>query len=397
MNVPAKTRKPGAPAQAGVLSEQKTKNTASSRRRPGSTSDTRADRTGNESHSRKNEGHHNNFDLIRLFAALMVVAVHMVQHGLLTGPPTAALINAAWQLFPGVQIFFIVSGFLLTQSWLQAPDARRYATARALRILPLLFVSTCMTSLLLWWFGFHIKAWSFIQWFAGQVTTLYVYHTPRGLAGFSSDMPNASVWTLPVEVQFYVLLPFVLRARRRMAWLAALMILSALMVTFNDFGIHLAHPDPRHTVWHHFWWFGLGVLCRLQWVHLKKYLMGCFPAWLVLHAALVFLQVPPLISAVTLAGMVLSAAHTLPRLARVLRGNDFSYGIYLFHRPYIHAVELAGFGGGVAILLFTVMTAASSYLSWHLLEQPCLKRKSKFGRCSKNVRSSTTVRQLAAE
>ena len=58
----------------------------------------------------------NNFDLIRLFAALSVVASHMAQHGIVTNQATINCIAMLWYAFPGVQIFFIVSGFLITNS-----------------------------------------------------------------------------------------------------------------------------------------------------------------------------------------------------------------------------------------------------------------------------------------
>ena len=86
----------------------------------------------------------NNFDLIRLFAALTVALSHLAQHGIITNPAGVRVAEAIWELVPGVPIFFIVSGFLITNSWLNQPSWRPYLTARALRIFPALFVSTCV-------------------------------------------------------------------------------------------------------------------------------------------------------------------------------------------------------------------------------------------------------------
>src|SRR5690349_23148622 len=76
----------------------------------------------------------NNFNLVRLILAVMVVAYHIV---VLSGGVSAAGVpelSLAAQL--GVQGFFVVSGFLVWESFARSPSLRVYAEKRARRLLP---------------------------------------------------------------------------------------------------------------------------------------------------------------------------------------------------------------------------------------------------------------------
>ena len=94
-------------------------------------------------------GRDNNFQLIRLVAAAFVVVFHSFA---LTGRWTH---EPLWRLAPelnfgalGVKIFFVISGFLVTQSWLARRAAAPFVVARALRIYPALVAATLLTIVL---------------------------------------------------------------------------------------------------------------------------------------------------------------------------------------------------------------------------------------------------------
>jgi peptidoglycan/LPS O-acetylase OafA/YrhL len=78
-----------------------------------------------------------------------------------------------------------------------------------------------------------------------------------------------------------------------------------------------------------------------------------------------------------LAGTVLAFAHSHVSLARVLRGNDLSYGLYLYHLPFFATLSalgvvgrgylwVVGFGGALSL----------AALSWFLVERRFLRLKS---------------------
>ena len=81
--------------------------------------------------------------------------------------------------------------------------------------------------------------------------------------------------------------------------------------------------------------------------------------------------------------VVLSAAFTAPDLSQILlRGNDFSYGIYLYHMPVVNAylawsaAVAPDWRGAVSAFLVTIVLAI---LSWFLVEKPALAYKSRPG------------------
>ncbi|MBC8127898.1 MAG: acyltransferase, partial [Gloeobacteraceae cyanobacterium ES-bin-144] len=122
----------------------------------------------------------NNFDLIRLVAAGQVVLSHAIGHTGLRGTLTE------WQrqifdLFvwlPGVPIFFVISGFLISRSFERnQADLAGYFWNRSLRIFPALWVCLAVTLVLLGLFGFlplqFLTSPTFGAWLAGQVSFLH--------------------------------------------------------------------------------------------------------------------------------------------------------------------------------------------------------------------------------
>src|SRR5262249_39569085 len=76
--------------------------------------------------------HENAFDALRLFAALLVIFGHAFRLTGDTGPAFAG----AGVATTGVKIFFVISGYLVAQSFLRDGDPRRFLQRRALRIVP---------------------------------------------------------------------------------------------------------------------------------------------------------------------------------------------------------------------------------------------------------------------
>ena len=91
----------------------------------------------------------NNFDLLRLLAAAQVIYLHSVffldrdERGFLP------LVDFVASVFPGVPIFFVISGFLVSQSYERSHGIRDYARKRALRIFPALWICFAVTLALL--------------------------------------------------------------------------------------------------------------------------------------------------------------------------------------------------------------------------------------------------------
>jgi len=79
---------------------------------------------------------------------------------------------------------------------------------------------------------------------------------------------------------------------------------------------------------------------------------------------------------VLLGGVVLSCAYTLRSLARVLRGNDLSYGLYLYHMPVIATLSYAGIKGHWWLWPMAIgLPLVLAVLSWFWVEKPALALK----------------------
>jgi peptidoglycan/LPS O-acetylase OafA/YrhL len=110
----------------------------------------------------------------------------------------------------GVSLFFVLSGFLLSQAFLvEAAGGRRvrrreYFLRRAMRILPLYWLAVLVS---LWWLH-PVSDWPAVSWsFWGFLNTMFA--PPFALWPFSIGW-----WSLATEVQFYVVLPLLPLAAR---------------------------------------------------------------------------------------------------------------------------------------------------------------------------------------
>lgn len=154
----------------------------------------------------------NNFDLVRLLAASQVVVVHGIEHLELT-----SIVNQhfaiSWHLltaFPGVPIFFVVSGYLISRSLDREPCLRSYAVNRMLRIYPALIACFLVSVLSVLVVSpkniLTADPLRFTSWTIAQLT-FFQFYNPDFLRSYGVGTLNGSLWTIPVELQFYIILP----------------------------------------------------------------------------------------------------------------------------------------------------------------------------------------------
>lgn len=329
----------------------------------------------------------NNFDLIRLFGALQVAVSHSIVH-----LKADALLPLYYFLgyLPGVPIFFAISGFLVSLSWERAPSWQQYAINRALRIYPALWAAFVLAVVIL--LACHIYPGSpgeFARWLAAQLSFMQFYNPPF-IRGFGVGVINGSAWTIPVEMQFYVALPFLAFVARK-SWRrwAALIVLSGLLM------LAVRLIDARSIVgklvtvtllpWLFYFLMGVGLryLYRarpgifrgkaLDWA-------GIYALWvaieIVFHIPGATENVLNPVSIVLLGCLTVSAAFTLPSLAtRLLRENDISYGVYIYHMPFVNLILFLGLLGVFGLVAALSLAVTMAILSWRFIERPALNLK----------------------
>ncbi|MFC3994967.1 acyltransferase family protein [Nocardiopsis sediminis] len=206
-------------------------------------------------------GHIDGLDGIRAIAALMVLVFHVaIETGAALAPGVTGALLSSGEL--GVPLFFALSGLLLYRPWARAaldgtpgPAVRPYLWRRGLRVLPAYWI-VAVTALLLW-SREHLDS---VRTWVEVLTLTFTYNRDPWWAG-TGPYGLGQMWSLCVEVSFYLLLPlFALvltrlaarggddagaRARLLLSGLAALSVLGALAL------IPQFYPEPR--VYLHAW------------------------------------------------------------------------------------------------------------------------------------------------
>ena len=297
--------------------------------------------------------------------------------------------------FQGVLMFFTISGFLITASYDRNKNLRQYLKNRILRIFPALWVSFFLLLSVL--FYFQIVSLSdfgnvkFIAWIVGQLS-VFQFYTPDMLRDFGVGAPNGSLWTIPVEFVFYLILPLIFVIfRKRLR--TGMLICAVLSVAFN-FLLYKYGPEGTITkllwvtVFPYLYNFMIGSLLYIYWDKVRKYIEGKFLIYLSVYLIYcIGLNEYPdfyiasgftLLTNVMLGLVTISFAYTLPHMGRVLMGYDISYGVYIYHMIVVNVYVQCGFMNDPVYLLQVVaITVLLGIMSWVLVERKALALKYK--------------------
>ncbi len=329
----------------------------------------------------------NNFDFLRVFAALMVVYGHGWVLSTNTGPgfwgvPFARI---------GLDIFFSISGYMVTGSWLRTPDLRSFLVKRALRILPGLAACVLFTTFVL---GARLTRLPLGKYLTSHGTFNYlaniVLHPTLYLPGVFEGMKlggavNGSLWSLFPEALCYLTVPvFAMLAIRPRMWALGLGgVLAGSLGLWLFYGYEgdplvVNATDVKYMLVQVPFFF-IGGLFRL----LEDRVPGLYRAdvallgytlnWMV-SSWYGWWNVP--VEWATLPYMALCFGRmSMPVLRRAGRFGDFSYGLYLYAFPVQQVILGAMPHDDYPILTCMVLTLPFAVLSWHLVEAPALRWK----------------------
>ena len=331
-------------------------------------------------------GGRDNFLLLRLLAASLVIYGHAPAITGGQGWPDI-FVWLGWGSYSGdlaVNVFFVVSGFMIAGSYLRRRHLGDFLWARLLRIYPAYLLCLLGTALVL---GAACTGLPLHDYYGSHEVVRYVTKNVQLGKGLVWELPgvfagnpklafvNGSIWTLPAEVRMYlwVALAGVLGILSR-RWCCHLL-LAALFVCGLLAPAHVPLV-PLASFLRLAGYFALGVFCC---VNRERIPTGwwCVAglaalAWL-LHATPLY----PFAFALALTAFVFAFAYVSPWLG-CLRFGDYSYGLYLWGYPMQQMVahlapRLTPAGN---ILLAWPLAMLLAVLSWHLVERPALRLKS---------------------
>jgi peptidoglycan/LPS O-acetylase OafA/YrhL len=340
-------------------------------------------------------GRDNNFNLIRLTAALSVLAGHSVA---ILGLPSSrefffdhlglSLAEMA------VDVFFVTSGFLVTGSLVNRGEVIAYLWARALRIYPAIWAMLVLTVFVL---APALTTLSPADYFASPKTHDYLFKCATLIGGVRYSLPgvfetnpiksefNGSLWTLPIEMRLYCYLaagwlvlaaaPAIrLKAMSIGAPVAACAFL-ILILRGRLFGAPFNAADTRVFMF----LYGTTLYLWRDKVPMRPGIL--FAALACLLIASVNQQAFFVAYVFCLAPLVLHLAY-LPkgRLRAFNEWGDCSYGVYIYAFPIQQT--LAFLFPGMPLIAMIVLSGAITLgvaaLSWTLIERRALALKGDF-------------------
>jgi peptidoglycan/LPS O-acetylase OafA/YrhL len=304
--------------------------------------------------------------------------------------------------FVGVDIFFVISGYLITTLLVNDLQAGTFSILhfyerRARRILPALFLVMLACLPLAWFWLLPQDMWNFskslvaVSFFSSNI---FFWRTSGYFNTASQLNPTIHTWSLSVEEQYYVIFPIFLRLVWRLGkrWTAALLIIVAVaslslaeycsmkMPVFNFYML------PTRA-----WELMVGALIAIYYTehnirkHKRIYAQAgsVLGVGLILYAIFAYSDKTPFPSFYALAPtlgaaliIVFSSKDTLA--GRILSTKLFvslgliSYSAYLWHQPLFAFARLyCLYEPGVALMsMLALVSVALAYLAWRFVERP---------------------------
>ena len=331
----------------------------------------------------------NNFDAIRLFSAVLVIYGHSYVFTGQAGKEPLQLISSGSIDVSGlgVCIFFVISGFLVTRSVLQH-ELSVYLTSRALRILPALLLVCAFDVFVI---GPLFTRLPLVEYF-GSTQTFYhfrnalIFDLHFGLPGTFTDLiipaVNGSLWTLPIEVTMYLLLPFLALLGVAVCRRGIFVLYAAAAIGFLSLTIY-AGPGGGGLLfrgvptWHAavFGLFFLGG--SMLWVCRDRIPLngGLAAVCLILEFAAFGMPIDRYVQFLSVPYLTIYAglARLIPFPSKNI--GDLSYGTYVFAFPVQQAI--VSLAVSIGPLLLTVVSLpiilTLAFLSWRFVEQPALR------------------------
>ena len=336
----------------------------------------------------------NNFDLLRLLFAGAVFLWHVA---VLTKAPALQAFGLVFSAEIGVKGFFVISGYLVMMSYENSSSLRDYAGKRARRIYPAYaaVVIACAAA------GMALSALPAAEYFSAGLARYLAanlaflnFLAPR-LPGVFDGQPyaevNGALWTLKIEVMYYLFVPVLAALAARLGrWrvLIALYLLAAAW--FVLFGA--LHARSGAEIWLQlqrqlpgqlgYFLTGAGLYflrgqLEGKWGALVAGAVAAYVALAAMGSPVLSILLEPM----ALGILVIWAATGLPCYGNFSRYGDFSYGVYILHFPVIQALLALGvFASGpwIGFWMAAALVAVLSFASWHLIEKPFLARRSHY-------------------
>jgi len=332
----------------------------------------------------------NNFDLIRVGLAFIVFLVHaaiLSRYSALE--PIANIFSAEI----AVRSFFIISGFLIFMSYEKSKTMSSYFSKRIRRIYPayaFVIIISIITGLI--FTSIPIKEYLSFETLKYLISNLlFLNFLQPNLPGLFVENPitavNGALWTLKIEVMFYMLVPFIVLVFNRIGRIKVIIGIYILSLFYSytlfhfydllkySFLMELQRQLPGQLTF-----FMMGASGYYFFEHFKKYsiyFLGIALLLLALRNFLPWLIFEPFVLLI----LLLFASTMLRYLGNFNRYGDFSYGIYILHFPVLQILisyQIYKNFHWIFLIVSSTIVISLSFLLWHFIEKPFLKNNSHY-------------------
>jgi len=323
----------------------------------------------------------NSFNAIRLFCCLIVIIGHCFDIS-----ATHFRFRSLIDMHISVCIFFILSGFWVTKSFLSSQNLKEYAIKRIKRLLPLYYISVFLFAIICSSFS----TLSIRQYFTSSLFWKYLFWNSCFLNFMCPSLPgvfenvaiNGALWTIKVEIGFYIILPIlifvlnkIISKTKQNIFLVIIYVLSVLwseLLSKFSSVLHipsqLAHQLPGFMSY-----FVMGMLFLLNWDKLiskKNYFIIPSLIIFVLH----YFTKTEILMPCALTCILMWLGTSLKCFKRVGMPLDYSYGMYLFHFPlaniftHLKLFSVNFVWGGVTTIAISFMLSflAEKYIQYNI-------------------------------
>jgi peptidoglycan/LPS O-acetylase OafA/YrhL len=311
----------------------------------------------------------NNFDLARLILATMVVFFH--SFALSQNPSLRILDHVDQQL--AVEGFFVISGFLIFASCERSKSLSDYFLKRAKRIMPGYLFATllCVTIAIAFTHSLHLGRFLLAN-------LSFMSFLQPGVPGLFEQNPhttalNGALWTIKIEVMFYLIVPVLLWLCRSLGRVPVLVGLGCLSVIYRY--AFASHPTLAQQLPGQLSFFCAGALAYFYLPTFRRWGFRLVVPALCLCALYIYTG-QFFLRPLSIPILVLTFSLLLPEMRGPTRWGDFSYGTYVLHYPIVQTLVALGLfqsSPWLAFALTLALVAAFAVFSWHFVERRWLK------------------------
>jgi peptidoglycan/LPS O-acetylase OafA/YrhL len=303
--------------------------------------------------------------------------------------------------FVGVDVFFVISGYLITSilmAELEKGDfsIARFYERRARRILPALFVVmlACLPFAYMWMMPLQLKDFAAsVVSVVFSLSNLFFISQVNYFAPDAYTQPLLHTWSLAIEEQYYFLFPLMLMAMRKISLRTTAFLIFLLVLVSFIFSEWAWRNDAARSFFFtlsRFWEIGVGSLCSFLTVggsQRSSNLLSIAGLGLIVFAIFAYNENVPFPSVYALApvvgtALVLLFADEGTWVGQLLSLRAFvgigliSYSAYLWHQPLFAFARLRSLTEPNQVLMaaLAVVALLLAWVTWRYVEQPFRRR-----------------------